>query len=181
MQILLCDWRRRNPMLNNLSVNSQKDLLIKGWMSHDARWYMAVAEHFGISHANHLNQIVARELGGVEMKRFMKALNLSPSRSMEEYLNLKKAALSMFGHNLVDYEIKILNHQLYEMQLKRCFAHENIVKAGIKDEYECGIFSRLQGWIDALGLEHELSPPLSRCMKVLGKECRYRITIRFNC
>ena len=167
-------------MLNHLSFDSQKDLLIKGWMSHDARWYMAVAEHFGIEAANRLNQMVARELGRVEMKRFMKALNLSPSRNMEEYLNLKKAALSMFGRDLVDYEIKILDHQSYEMYLKRCFAHENIVKAGIKDEYECGIFSRLQGWIDAQGLEHELTPALGKCMMVLGKECSYNVVIRFH-
>jgi hypothetical protein len=149
-------------------------------MSHDARWFMAVAEHFGMQHANRLNQKVARDLGRVEMKRFMKALDLSSSRNMKEYLNLKKAALSMFGPDLVDYEIKILDHQSYEMHLQRCFAHENIVRAGIKDEYECGIFSRLQGWIDAQGLEHELTPPLAQCMKVLGKECRYQITLRFR-
>jgi hypothetical protein len=166
-------------MLSNLSFDSQKDLLIKGWMSHDTRWYMAVAEHFGIEAANRLNQMVARELGRVEMKRFMKALNLSPSRNMEEYLNLKKATLSMFGRDLVDYEIKILDHQSYEMHLKRCFAHEKIVKAGIKDQYECGIFSRLQGWIDAQGLEHELTPALGKCMKVLSKECCYAVKLRF--
>jgi hypothetical protein len=45
-------------MLNHLSFDSQKDLLIKGWMSHDARWYMAVAEHLGIEAANRLNQRV---------------------------------------------------------------------------------------------------------------------------
>lgn len=167
-------------MLNRLSFDIQKDLLIKGWMSHDARWYMAVADHFGIKAANRLNQMVARELGRVEMKRFMKALNSSPSRNMEEYLNLKKAALSMVGPDLIDYETKILDHRSYEMHLKRCFAHENIVRAGIKDQYECGIFSRLQGWIDAQGLEHELTPTLGKCMKVLGKDCSYRITLQFD-
>ena len=167
-------------MLSCLSYEIQRDLLIKGWMSHDARWYMAVAEHFGIEAANRLNQMVARDLGRVEMKRFMKALDLSPSRNMEEYLNLKKAALSMFGRDLVDYEIRIFDHQSYEMHLKRCFAHENIVKAGIKDQYECGIFSRLQGWIDAQGLEHELTPALGKCMKVLGKKCYYSVKLRFG-
>jgi len=166
-------------MLSDLSFDAQKDLLIKDWMSHDARWYMAVVEHFGIEHANRLNQKVARELGRVEMKRFMKALDLTPSRNMEEYLNLKNAALSVFGPDLVDYEIRILDRQTYEMHLTRCFAHEHIVRAGIKDQYECGIFSRLQGWIDAQGLEHELTPPLGKCMKVLGKECCYAVKLRF--
>ena len=167
-------------MLNHLSIDVQKDLLIKGWMSHDARWYMAVAGHFGIEHANRLNQKVARDLGRVEMKRFMKALDLSPSRNMEEYLNLKKAALSMFGRDLVDYEIKTLDHQSYEIHLRRCFAHENIVRAGINDEYECGILSRFQGWIDAQEIEHDLTPALGKCTKVLEKECRYKITLKFR-
>ncbi len=166
-------------MLSRLSFDTQKDLLVKGWMSHDARWFMAVAENFGIDAANRLNQFVCREIGRVEMKRFMKSLSLSPPKDMEEYLNLKKAALSLYGSDLAEYEIKILDHQSYQMHLKRCFAHENIVRAGIKDEYECGIFARLQGWIDAQGLGHELTPPLGKCMKVLGEECCYTVTLQF--
>jgi len=166
-------------MLSSLSFDTQKDLLVKGWMSHDARWFMAVAENFGIDAANRLNQFVCREIGRVEMKRFMKSLSLSPPKDMEEYLNLKKAALSLYGSDLAEYEIKILNHQSYQMHLKRCFAYENIVRAGIKDEYECGIFARLQGWIDAQGLGHELTPPLGKCMKVLGEECCYTVTLQF--
>ena len=132
-------------MPNSLSSEMEKDLLIKGWMSHDARWFMAVAEHFGIEAASRLNQIVARELGRVEMKRFMKTLALPSPKNMDEYLNLKKAALSLFGPDLIEYEIKILDHQSYEMRLEGCFAYENIVRAGIKDQYECGIFARLAG------------------------------------
>jgi hypothetical protein len=168
-------------MLNHLSPETEKDLLIKGWMSHDARWYMAVAEHFGIEAANRLNQMVTRELGRVEMKRLVKALDLSTPKDMEEYVKLVNTAISLYGPDLIEYEIKVVDSQSYEMHLKRCFAHENIVKAGIKDEYECGIFSRLQGWIDALGLEHDLTPALGKCIKVSGKECRYRITVGFNC
>lgn len=164
-------------MPDRLSFDFQKDLLIKGWMSHDARWYMAVAEHFGIGAANRLNQFVCREIGRVEMKRFMKSLALPPPKNMEGYLSLKKEAFSLYGSGLVEYEIKILDQQSYEIHLKRCFAYENIVRAGIKDEYQCGIFARIQGWIDALGLDHELLPPLGKCMKVLGEECLHTITL----
>lgn len=167
-------------MPNRLSFEMEKDLLIKGWMSHDARWFMAVAERFGIDAANRLNQVVCRELGQVEMKRYMKTLALSPAKDMEEYLNLGKAAISLYGSGLTEYEIKILDHQTYEMHFKRCFAYENIVKAGIKDQYECGILARIQGWIDAQGLEHELKPPLGKCMMVSGEKCHYTITLRFH-
>ena len=166
-------------MPNSLSFEIEKDLLIKGWMSHDARWFMAVAEHFGIEAASRLNQIVARELGRVEMRRFMKALTLSQPKDLEEYLTFNKAAFALYGSGLAEYDIKALDHQSYEIHLKRCFAYENIVRAGIKDQYECGILARIQGWIDAQGLEHELVPPLGKCMMVSGKECHYTITLKF--
>jgi hypothetical protein len=167
-------------MPSRLSFETEKDLLIKGWMSHDARWFMAVAKHFGIDAANRLNQLVCRELGQVEMKRYMKTLNLSPAKDLDEFLVFGKAAISLYGPDLVEYEIEIIDHQSYKMYLKRCFACENIVKAGIKDQYECGIFARIQGWIDAQGLEHELDPPLGKCMMVSGKECSYRINLKFH-
>ena len=163
-----------------LSFEAQKDLLIKGWMSHDARWFMAVAKHFGIDAANRLNQLVCRELGQVEMKRYMKTLGLSPTKDLETFLDLGRAALALYGSGLAEYEVKALDHQSYEMRLKRCFAHENIVRAGIKDQYECGILARVQGWIDAQGLEHELDPPLGKCMMVSGKECSYTIKLKFH-
>ena len=162
-----------------LSLEAQKELLVKGWMSHDARWFMAVAEHFGIEAANRLNQLVCRDLGRVEMKRLMKSLALSPPKDIDEYIDLKKAAISLYGPDLIEYRIKIIDTQSYEMTLTKCFAYENIVRAGIKDQYECGIFARLQGWIDALGLGHQLTPDLGKCMKVLGKECCYKINLRF--
>jgi len=167
-------------MPKSLSIEMEKDLLIKGWMSHDARWFMAVADRFGIDAANRLNQFVCREIGRVEMKRYMKTLALTQPKDLEEYLILKKAAISLYGPDLIEYEIKILNHQSYEMHLKRCFAYENIVRAGIEDRCECGIFARLQGWIDAQGIEHELKPALGRCMMVLGKECSYTIKLKFH-
>ena len=110
----------------------------------------------------------------------MKTLGLSPVKNLEEYLTLMKAALSLYGSGLAEYEIRALDDESYEMHMKRCFAYENIVRAGIEDRCECGIFARLQGWIDAQGLEHELKPPLGKCMMALGKECRYTITLGFH-
>lgn len=166
--------------MKELSFSEQKDLLIKGWMSHDARWFMAVAEHFGIETANRLNQFVCREIGRVEMKRFMKTLALSPTKDLEEHLTFNKAAFALYGSGLAEYDIKVLDHRSFEIHLRRCFAYENILRAGIKDQYDCGILARIQGWIDAQGLEHELAPPLGKCMMVLGKECSYTISLRFH-
>ena len=167
-------------MLSSLSFDAQKDLLVKGWMSHDARWFMAVTQHFGIDAANRLNQFVCREIGRVEMKRYMKTLALSQPKDLAEYLTFHKAAFALYGSGLAEYDIKTLDHRSYEIRLKRCFDYVNIVRAGIKDQYECGILARVQGWIDAQGLEHELDPPLGKCMMVSGKECSYIIKLKFH-
>ncbi len=165
--------------MEGLPFIEQKDLLIRGWMSHDARWFMAVGERFGMEVANQLNQFVCREIGRLEMKRFMKALGVLPPRNLEEHIKMSEAAISLYGPDLIKYEINTLNPQSYEVHIKRCFAHENVVKAGIQDQYEGGILARIQGWIDAHELQHHLIPPLGKCMKVLGKECRYTITFQF--
>jgi len=167
-------------MTDHLTFDTEKDLLIKGWMSHDARWFMAVTNRFGIDAANQLNQMVCREIGRVEMKRYMKTLAIAGPKDLEEYLTLNNQTMSLYGSGLAEYEITILDHQSYEIHLKRCFAYENIVRAGIKDQYDCGILARIQGWIDAQGLEHELAPTLGKCMRVLGKECSYTISLRFH-
>lgn len=141
---------------------------------------MAVAQQFGIHEANRLNQLVCRNIGQVEMKRLMKAARWPAPRDIHEFLGVKKSAILLYGPDLVEFGIDMVNQQSYKMRLTRCFAHENIVRAGIGDRYECGILARIQGWMDALGLKHEVHPPPGKCMKVLGEECVYTITLRFD-
>jgi hypothetical protein len=50
-------------------------------------------------------------------------------------------------------------------------------RAGVAAQYECGIFARVLGWLDALGVAYELSPALGKCMKAQGQECVYTITV----
>jgi len=114
------------------------------------------------------------------MKRYMKTSALSPAKDLEGYLSLNEAAFSLYGSGLAECEIKTLDDHSYEVHMKRCFAYENVVRAGIEDRCECGIFARIQGWIDAQGLEHELTPPLGKCMMVLGKEYYYTIKLKFG-
>ncbi len=37
---------------------------------------------------------------------------------------------------------------------------------------EYGIFARLTGWLDALGLLYEMNPVLVKCLKTQGQECK---------
>jgi hypothetical protein len=64
------------------------------------------------------------------------------------------------------------------VRVTRCFAHENVEKAGISEHYDCGIFARVEGWLDGMGIEHRVEPPLKGCLKAQGKECVHMIQVR---
>ncbi|MBA7676697.1 hypothetical protein ES703_84941 [subsurface metagenome] len=51
-------------------------------------------------------------------------------------------------------------------------------KLGLLPDYECGIFERIEGWFEAMGLRYSRTPDLSRCLKFKGKECK--ITVQFH-
>ncbi len=164
---------RAKELLGGLSHEQREALLIKCWMSHDARWYMAAAQAFGIEAANRLNQAAAHAEGMVEAQRIVRALRLPPPATVDDYLLAQETIISLLGPELLDYELVQTGDDGFEIRVRRCFAHENVSRAGIGDRYECGIFARLTGFLDAFGLRYEMSPPLGKCPKIEGRECAY--------
>ena len=151
----------------------RESTLIKCWMSHDARWFMAVAAEYGMQAANRLNQTAAREVGKVEARRILGALDLLPAKSLDDCLLFQEILISFAGPDLIEYDVVKTAENSYQVLVHRCFAHENVERAGVAGQYECGIFARVNGWFDTFGLSYSLTPPLGKCLKVQGRECRY--------
>ena len=78
--------QKANDILGRLSPSERETLLIKCWMSHDARWFMAVVGEYGLQVANRLNRIAAHEVGKVEAQRIARALQLPPVKTLDDYL-----------------------------------------------------------------------------------------------
>jgi hypothetical protein len=148
-------------------------------MSHDARWFMAVAGEYGMEAANRLNRVAAHEVGKAEARRIARALELPAARTVDDWLLTQEIFLALLGPDLAQYQLTEVGSNAFEVHLQRCFAYENAVRASISDSYECGMLARITGWIDAQGLAYEMSPPLGRCLKAAGEECLYRLTLRF--
>jgi hypothetical protein len=170
--------KRANETLTRLGASEREALLIKGWMSHDARWFMAVAGEYGMAAANRLNQVAARAAGKVEAQRITRALQLPPRTALDDYLLAQEILVAFLGPDLIEYGIFPTSDRAYRMNVRRCFAYDNAVRAGIAEQYACGIFARVAGWFDALGLAHEINPALGQCLKAQGRECVYTITLR---
>jgi hypothetical protein len=164
--------------LDGLSPQERESLLIKNWMSHDARWFMAVARDFGIAATNRINQTAAHELGKVEAQRLVRALQLPPVETIDDYLLAQEIFTSILGPDLLDYRVVRVGEDAYRLEVNRCFAHENAVKAGIADQYDCGILPRVTGWLHSLGVKWEISPAIDRCLKCQGCDCAYTIAVR---
>jgi hypothetical protein len=162
-----------------LSDEREKELIRKCWYTHDARWFMSVAQEFGLEAANRLNKRVCRALGEAEMRRLLKAVGVARPTTVQELVQVIETAFRIFAPSpLTELEIRVVDDRSYEASMKHCFIHANITKAGIGASYVCAAFDRVQGWHDALGVPLAEEPPALRCPKVDGRECRPVLTIR---
>jgi hypothetical protein len=155
-----------------LTDEQEKDVLRKCWYSHDARWYMAVAQEFGLEVANRLNREVVRAQGKVETWRLMKALGISRINGVEEMIRFIKTGVRLIIGPLMELEIRALDDRSYEETVHRCFVHENVVKAGVGESYICAAFDRLQGFHEAANLPLTEEIAALPCAKAQGRECR---------
>jgi hypothetical protein len=162
-----------------LSDEQEKELLRRCWYSHDARWYMAVAQEFGVEAANRLNKRACRALGEAEMRRLVKALGIAGPTTVQELVQVIEAAFRLFvPPPLMELEIRVVDDRSWEGWMKRCFIYDNIKKAGIGSFYICAALDRIQGWHDALGLLLTDEPPARTCPKIQGGECRPVVTFQ---
>ncbi len=166
-----------NGLLARLAPSERESLINRCWMSHDARWFMAAAGEFGMAAANRLNQAAVRETAKVEVGRIVRALQLPPPGSIEDCMLVEELLIGLFGPDALDYEVTKADDSAYSILVKRCFASDNATRAGIAAEYECGVFARVGGWLEGLGVECEMTPPLGRCLKRLGRECLHTFRI----
>jgi hypothetical protein len=58
-----------------------------------------------------------------------------------------------------------------EWKQDRCFAYLGIKNIGAIDKYECGIFERIEGWFEGLGVPYSVEPKVTTCMMHTEGRC----------
>lgn len=170
--------REAGEIAGRVGPEEREQLLIRCWMSHDARWYAAAAQSHGLEAANRLNKQAAHAEGIVEARRVLKQCGLPAPKTLTECLRAQETLARMLTPGLADYRLEIADDNSFSFSLDRCFAHENVVRAGVAEQYECGIFARVAGWWEAFDVDYEMSPEPAKCLKVQGKDCRYVFSLR---
>lgn len=170
---------RAQDILFALPPSDRETLLIKSWMSHDARWFNAVAVNFGLEAANRLNQQAAHEAGVAEAKRMARACSLSvPASTVDDYLLAQEVIIGLMGPDLLGYESVQTGADSFEVRVERCFAYDQVARVGIAGQYDCGIFARIEGWLEALETDYEMTPALGRCLKAQGLDCVHDFRVK---
>lgn len=170
---------KARAMLHGLSTADRETLLIKCWMSHDARWFNAVAMNFGLEAANRLNQQAAHDVGVVEAKRMARACGLPvPVNAVDDYILAQETIIGLMGPDLLDYQTVQTDEDTFEVRVERCFAYDQVARVGVEQQYDCGIFARIEGWLEALETDYEMTPPLGRCLKAQGRECVHAFRVK---
>ena len=163
-------------ILNDKDV---KELLIKCWMTHDGMWFLHCLRKVGIKNTNKINKAASRGLGLIEAKRFKKVFGITEVNSFNELKNFIENIFHIVKAEFMKFTFDFSRYNMIQCEMRQCFAHDGIKRIGVIDQYVCGIYDRIEGWFEGLGIKYKASPQINGCLMYEGKKCVKRYTFNF--
>jgi hypothetical protein len=157
-------------ILNKIEKREIRDLLGKGWLTHDGLWFYHTYQELGVEKANKLNKAAIRSLAPIEIKRVKKVLGIRGEKigTFEELKDFMLEALEMILPNSVFEKFRFRSSSKdllhWEWESGECFAFKGMKQIGIIDGYRCGVMYRIECWLEALGIKYSIDPKIDKCM-----------------
>ena len=148
-----------------------KELLNKGWMTHDAMWFYNCLQEVGIEKTNKINRAAVRAMAAVEMKRMQKALGMTKITNFDELRKLFETSMMIVSGDFMKYRFEFPGNNIIHSEWISCFAYNGIKALGVIDTYECGIMDRIEAWWDTIGVKWEVEPKVTYCMMNAEGRC----------
>jgi hypothetical protein len=152
----------RSP--GSVGLSELRELLTKCWMTHDAMWFLFCTHECGIEKANQINKAAVNSMARIEVKRLMKFFEVERIDTFETLRQFLEAAQVVVKPDFMKFHTSFPRENLLRWDMLECFAFEGVKKIGAIDVYECGIFERVQGWFEGMGVEYTVSPKVEGCM-----------------
>ncbi len=156
-----------------------KDLIIKNWMTHDAMWFYHSLMECGIHKTNKINRAAVRSMAMVEVKRIKKKFDVERIETFEQLKGFLEKTYRIVKADFMKFGYTFPSENVCRFEMAECFAHEGIKKMGVIEQYECGIFERIEGWFDGLGIRYDVSPRVDVCMMHTDGRCYRDFTLKF--
>jgi len=166
--------------LKRLSKLAIRDLLLNNWMTHDAMWFASSARLCGVEKTNVVSRGAAKAMAEIEAQRLQKALGVGSIGSFDELRRFLHDAFELVKSPFMKFELRYPEHNLMRWETEECFVHAGVSRLGMIEFYECGVFDRLETWLESLGIEFEVSPDIDGCFLHRLGRCVREYRFRFQ-
>ena len=161
-----------------------KELLSKGWMTHDGMWFYHCFQEFGIEKANKMNRAAIKSLAPFEMKRVKKILGVEREamETFEEFKDFLFGSFELISSDFMKVTFNSTSKNVINWEWKsgQCFAYEGMKRIGAIDGYLCGVMYRIGCWIESLGVEYSITPRIDGCLMHTEGSCSGELRFYFQ-
>ncbi|MFX1340920.1 MAG: DUF6125 family protein [Promethearchaeota archaeon] len=165
--------------MSSLSHKEIKELVIKCWMTHDGMWFLHCLRKTGIKTTNKINKAASHGLGLIEAKRFKKVFGIEKINTFTGLKNFINKIFEIVKADFMKFSYNFSKHNTFHFEMLQCFAHDGRKRIGVIDEYKCGIYDRIDGWFEGLGLKFSISPKIEGCLMHKGQRCIRKYVFKF--
>ncbi len=171
-------------VLEKIEKKDLRELLSKGWITHDAMWLYHVIQECGIEKAAKINVAAVDSMSVIEIRRIQKALGYGkdPITDFDALFRLMTEAFGIIKADFMKFEFNAPEKNVCEWKWAdgKCFAFEGVSGLGAIDGYKCGIIKRIEGWLNGLGVEYRMEPSINECLMKNDGKCRGRFVFDLN-
>ena len=157
-------------VLDRIEKIDVRDLLGKGWLTHDGMWFYHTYQEFGIERANALNKAAIKSLATIEMERAKRVLGIDKERfdTFDDFMDFMLSALELTMPDSVFKKIHFRSPSRdlihWDWENGQCFAYKGMKQIGTIDRYRCGVMYRIECWLEALGITYTMHPRIEGCL-----------------
>ena len=157
-------------VLDGIKKTAIRDVLGKGWLTHDGMWFYQTYSKFGIEKANELNKAAIKAMAPIEVNRMKRLLGNVQGKfeTLDELLQFMLPALEVTLPGSVFKNLHFTttseNFLHWEWVNLQCFAYKGMKQMGIIDGYRCGVMYRIECWLQALGIRYSMHPVIEGCL-----------------
>jgi hypothetical protein len=145
-------------------------------------WFAHSVIEIGIDKTNEINRAAVHSMALVELKRMKKLFGVDAVHSFDELAEFIARASALIKPRFMRYRIVVPEPNVirWEWEPGACFAYQGIKNLGLLDEYRCGIFVRVEAWLEGLGIPYEVHPNDQRCSMQHDGQCTRDFRVSFD-
>jgi len=155
-------------VLDGVEKTEIRNLLGKGWLTHDGLWFYQTYRELGIEEANRLNKAAVKALAPIEIERMKELLGMEKIETFDDLEQFMSAALEVTLPDSVFKKFHLTSHAGNVMRWKwersQCFAYKGMKRIGTIDGYQCGVMYRIECWFEVLGIKYSMQPAIEGCL-----------------